>query len=131
MGLFSTDESTRHINVQLLYIKNIVFRVNTIRDNVRDTEKEVNDARSDLSAAESTLSSARNNLEEKKREQKTVAIVGAVITPIPIIGWIAGPTMIVVSLTALEDVSETQPLFGVGEGKPGFHLPYAKISSVK
>ena len=98
---------------------------------MRDTEKQVNDARSDLSAAESTLSSARDNLEQKKREQEIVRTVGAAITPIPIIGWIAGPTMMVVSLTALETVSETQPLFGVGEGKPGFHLPYAKISAAK
>ena len=42
-------------------------------------------------------------MSDKRTERDLVRYIGIGITAIPIIGWIAGPTMVVVSCTALED----------------------------
>ena len=43
-------------------------------------------------------------LRDKRREQGLVAYIGVVTTlAVPVVSWIAGPTMVVVSFTVLED----------------------------
>ena len=75
----------------------------SLKDEKRQIENEKKEAQRSLDSAQSSLSDAEEKLEDKKRDQAIVAGVGVAVTAIPIIGWIAGPTMVIVSLTALEE----------------------------
>ena len=74
-----------------------------LNQQIKDSERKVKKAKKALSSAQDTLNDAERELRNKRRDQKVVAGVGLAITPIPILGWIAGPTMVAVSLTVLED----------------------------
>ena len=75
----------------------------SLRDDKRQIKNEMEDAQRSLDSAERSLSDAKQKLDEKKREQAIVAGVGVAVTLIPIVGWFAGPAMVIVSLTALEE----------------------------
>ncbi|XP_028391523.1 uncharacterized protein LOC114516291 isoform X1 [Dendronephthya gigantea] len=90
--------SERRIKVELM---NHEFQDLNVQ--INDSERSVNQARSSLDSAQSSLRDAQKKLSDKKKEQDIVFGVGAGISIIPIVGWIVGPTMMVVSLTALED----------------------------
>ena len=83
-----------------------------LNQQIKDSEQNVEQAKKALSNAQDTLNDAERELRDKRRGQAFVAGIGAAITlapalaiPIvlPVLGWIAGPTMVVVSLTVLED----------------------------
>ena len=74
-----------------------------LNQQIKDSEQKVEQAKKALSSAQDTLNDAERELRNKRRDQEVVAGVGLAITPIPIVGWIAGPTMVVVSFTVLED----------------------------
>ena len=74
-----------------------------LNQQIKDSKRKVKKAKKALSSAQDTLNDAERELRNKRRDQKVVAGVGLAITPIPILGWIAGPTMVAVSLTVLED----------------------------
>ena len=78
-------------------------KIQSLNDQIANDERELKNARDALSRTNDTYDDAVRELENKKRDQAIVAGVGAGISWIPIVGWIAGPTMIIVSLTALED----------------------------
>lgn len=81
------------------------LRLYTIGNNLDDLKKQVKDATRNLSAAESTKRNALDTLREKQEEQETIRKVGIGISLIPVIGWIPGIIMILVSITTLEEVS--------------------------
>ena len=74
-----------------------------LNQQIKDSERKVKKVKKALSSAQDTLNDAERELRNKRRDQENVARVGLAITLIPIVGWIAGPTMVVVSLTVLED----------------------------
>ena len=78
-------------------------RIQSLNNEIADGERELEDAQRSLSRANDTYNDAVRELENKRREQAIVAGVGAGVTLIPFVGWVVGPTMIIVSLTALED----------------------------
>ena len=74
-----------------------------LNQQIKDSEQNVQQAKKKLSNAQGTLNDAERVLRDKIRDKALVLRIGAVITPIPIVGWVAGPTMVVISLTVLED----------------------------
>ena len=79
---------------------------------IKDSEQNVEQAKKALSNAQDTLTNAERELRDKRRGQAFVASIGAAITlapalaipiVVPVLGWVAGPTMVVVSLTVIED----------------------------
>ena len=74
-----------------------------LNQQITDSEHYVQQAKNALSNAHDKLNDAERELSDRRRERDLVRGIGIGITPIPIIGWIAGPAMVVVSFTALED----------------------------
>ena len=74
-----------------------------LNQQIKDSERKVKKVKKALSSAQDTLNDAERELRNKRRDQEVVAGAGLAITAIPIVGWIAGPIMVVVSLTVLED----------------------------
>ena len=83
-----------------------------LNQKIKDSEKNVEQAKKALSNAQDTLNDTERELRNKRRDQAFVACIGAAITlvpalailiVVPVLSWIAGPTMVVVSLTVLED----------------------------
>ena len=78
-------------------------QLHALNQQIKDSEQNVEQAKKALSNAQDTLNDAERELRNKRRDQEVVAGAGLAITAIPIVGWIAGPIMVVVSLTVLED----------------------------
>ena len=84
-------------------IEGLKKTLESFSEQIKSNEKQLDEAKSSLNRANKRLKENQDELEKRRREQAIVAGVGLGITPIPIVGWIAGPTMVVVSLTAMED----------------------------
>ena len=75
-----------------------------LNQQIIDSEQNVEEAKKALSNAQDTLNDAERVLRDRRMEQRLVAGIGAVTTlAVPVVGWIAGPTMVAVRLTVLED----------------------------
>ncbi|XP_028391524.1 tax1-binding protein 1-like isoform X2 [Dendronephthya gigantea] len=73
---------------------------------ISDTERSVNQARSSLNSAQNSLRDAEKKLSDKKSEQDIVFEARDAMSAVPVIGWVAMPTMIMpvsLTVTALED----------------------------
>lgn len=92
------------LDMVLFYIS-YYLRLDTIGNNLDDLKKQVKDATRNLSAAECTKRNALDALHKKEEEQETVFKVGLGISLVPVIGWIPGAIMVIVSLSTLEKVS--------------------------
>ena len=75
-----------------------------LNQQIKDSEQNVEQAKKALSNAQDTLNDAERELRDRRMEQRLVAGIGVVTTlAVPVVGMIAGPTMVAVSLTVLED----------------------------
>ena len=75
-----------------------------LNQQIKDSEQNVEQAKKALSNAQDTLNDAERELRDRRMEQGLVAGIGVVTTlAVPVVGMIAGPTMVAVSLTVLED----------------------------
>ena len=92
-----------NVSERKMKVEELNQQVQGLNQQIKDSERKVKKAKKALSSAQDTLNDAERELRNKRRDQKVVAGVGLAITPIPILGWIAGPTMVAVSLTVLED----------------------------
>ena len=98
-------------------LQQLIQQIESLDEQILANKCKVEQAKSSLNKAQDTLNDAERKLREKKEEQDLVWRVGLTITPIPIVGWIVGPTMIVISLTALEDnVKYAQKCVSSAEG---------------
>ena len=84
-------------------IEGLEKTLESLNEQIKSNKTQLKEARSSLNRANERLKENQDELEKRRRDQAIVAGVGAGITPIPIVGWIAGPTMVVVSFTAMED----------------------------
>ena len=92
-----------NVSERKMKVEELNQQLQGLNQQIKDSERKVKRAKKALSSAQDTLNDAERELRNKRRDQEVVAGVGLAITPIPIVGWIAGPTMVVVSLTVLED----------------------------
>ena len=92
-----------NVSERKMKVEELNQQVQGLNQQIKDSERKVKKAKKALSRAQDTLNDAERELRNTRRDQKVVAGVGLAITPIPILGWIAGPTMVAVSLTVLED----------------------------
>ena len=92
-----------NVSERKMKVEELNQQLQGLNQQIKDSERKVKKAKKALSSAQDTLNDAERELRNKRRDQKVVAGVGLAITPIPILGWIAGPTMVAVSLTVLED----------------------------
>lgn len=89
----------------------------SLNEQIRNNEDELKGAKNAVSRANETLRDSEKTLADKKRDQAIVTGVGAGLMVIPVLGWIAGGTMLIVSLTALEDnVNAAKESVGSAEG---------------
>lgn len=91
------------ISNKMAEIKELERTIESLSEQIRSNENQLEEARRSLQRARDRLREQRDELEKRQRDQAIVAGVGAGISWIPILGWIAGPTMLVVSFTAMED----------------------------
>ena len=84
-------------------LQQLIQQIKRLDEQIQDSKSEVEQAKSSLNKAQDTLNHVERKLREKKEEQDLVWRAGLTITTIPIVGWIVGPTMIVISLTALKE----------------------------
>ena len=92
-----------NVSERKMKVEQIHQQLQRLNQQIKDSEQKVEQAKKALSNAQDTLNDAERELRNKRRDQEVVAGVGLAITAIPIVGWIAGPIMVVVSLTVLED----------------------------
>ena len=92
-----------NVSERKMKVEQMHQQLQRLNQQIKDSEQNVEQAKNALSNAQDTLNDAERELRNKRRDQEVVAGVGLAITPIPIVGWIAGPTMVVVSFTVLED----------------------------
>ena len=92
-----------NVSERKMKVEQIHQQLQRLNQQIKDSEQKVEQAKKALSSAQDTLNDAERELRNKRRDQEVVAGVGLAITAIPIVGWIAGPIMVVVSLTVLED----------------------------
>ena len=92
-----------NVSERKMKVEQIHQQLQRLNQQIKDSEQKVEQAKKALSNAQDTLNDAERELRNKRRDQENVARAGLAITLIPIVGWIAGPTMVVVSLTVLED----------------------------
>ena len=91
------------ISNKVAEIEGLKRTIESLSEQIRSNENQLEEARGSLQRANDRLREQRDELEKRQRDQAIVAGVGAGISWIPIVGWIAGPTMLVVSFTAMED----------------------------
>ena len=92
-----------NVSERKMKVEQIHQQLQRLNQQIKDSGQKVEQAKKALSNAQDTLNDAERELRNKRRDQENVARAGLAITLIPIVGWIAGPTMVVVSLTVLED----------------------------
>ena len=92
-----------NVSERKMKVEELNQQLQGMNQQIKDSERKVKRAKKALSSAQETLNDAERELRNKRRDQENVARAGLAITRIPIVGWIAGPTMVVVSLTVLED----------------------------
>ena len=92
-----------NVSERKMKVEELNQQLQGMNQQIKDSERKVKRAKKALSSAQETLNDAERELRNKRRDQENVARAGLAITLIPIVGWIAGPTMVVVSLTVLED----------------------------
>lgn len=92
-----------NVSERKMKVEELNQQLQGLNQQIKDSERKVKRAKKALSSAQDTLNDAERELRNKRRDQEVVAGVGLAITAIPMVGWIAGPTMVVVSLTVLED----------------------------
>ena len=93
-----------NVSERKMKVEQINQQLQGLNQQIKDSEQNVEQAKKALSNAQDTLNDAERELTDKRMEQGLVAYVGVVTTlAVPVVGWIAGPTMVVVSLTVLED----------------------------
>ena len=92
-----------NVSERKMKVEELNQQLQGLNQQIKDSERKVKKAKKALSSAQDTLNDAERELRNKRRDQEVVAGVGLAITAIPIVGWIAGPIMVVVSLTVLED----------------------------
>ena len=92
------------ISERKMKVEQMHQQLQRLNQQIKDSEQNVEQAKNALSNAQDVLNDAERELSDKKRERDHVRGIGIAITVhIPIVGWIAGPIMVVVSLTVLED----------------------------
>ena len=74
-----------------------------LNEQINDSERNVDEARGALSRAQESLGDAERKLRDKKNEKALVFGLGIAALAIPYVGLVVGPTMMAVSLTALEN----------------------------
>ena len=74
-----------------------------LKEKEADKSRCLNDCEDTLRDKERSLDRARDKLSDAKRDQAVMAGVGVGLTLIPVIGWIAGASVLVVSFTAMQD----------------------------
>ena len=92
-----------NISERKMKVEQIIQQLQGLNQQINDSEQTVEQAKKALSNAQDTLNDAERELSDKRRGRDLVRHLGIATTVIPIVGWIAGPAMVVVSLTALED----------------------------
>ena len=92
-----------NVSERKMKVEELNQQLQGLNQQIKDSERKVKRAKKALSSAQDTLNDAERELRNKRRDQEVVAGVGLAITAIPIVGWIVGPIMVVVSLTVLED----------------------------
>lgn len=99
------EESTlkRSISEKKRNVEQLNKKLESLNHQIESKEGELQDAKNSVSRAQGTLRDSEKELSGKKKEQEIVTGVGIGLLVIPIVGWIVGPTMIVVGLTVLED----------------------------
>ena len=83
-------------------VNELKVREKNLKEKEADKSRCLNDCEDTLRDKERNLDRARDKLSDAKRDQAVVAGVGVGLTLIPVIGWIAGATMLTVSLTAMQ-----------------------------
>ena len=75
-----------------------------LNQQIKVSEQNVEQAKKALSNGQDTLNDAERELRDRRIEQGLVAGIGVVTTlAVPVVGWIAGPTMVAIRFTVLED----------------------------
>ena len=100
----SISSLKNNVSERKMKVEQMNQQLQGLNQQIKDSEQNVEQAKKALSNAQYTLNDAERELTNKRMEQGLVAYVGVVTTlAVPIVGWIAGPTMVAVSLTVLED----------------------------
>ena len=92
-----------NVSERKMKVEQIHQQLQRLNQQIKDSEQNVEQAKNALSNAQDVLDDAERKLRDKREERDLVRVIGIAIAHIPIVGWIPGVTMVVVSLTLLED----------------------------
>ena len=93
-----------NVSERKIKVEQMNQRLQGLNQQIKDSEQNVEQAKKALSNAQDTLNEAERELRDRRMEQRLVAGIRVLTTlAVPVVGMIAGPTMVAVSLTVLED----------------------------
>lgn len=97
-----------NVSERKMKVEQLNQQLQGLNQQIKDSEQKVEQAKRALSNAQDTLNDAERKLRDKRRGRALVASMGVgAALAVPVVGWIAGgivaSTLVVVSLTVLED----------------------------
>ena len=113
--IFSISSLKSNVSERKMKVEQLNEQLQSLNQQIKDSEQKVEQAKRALSNAQDTLHDAERELRDKRTDQALVAGIGVATTlAVPVVGWIAGitailvggivgPTAVMVSLTVLED----------------------------
>lgn len=84
-------------------IEDLKIKERELVENEKLKNQYLSDCTEILRNKERSLEKAREKLSEAEEKRNIMAAVGVGVSVIPFVGWVVGPTMIFISLTALQD----------------------------